>query len=94
MQPVQVVLLDSGLNGMLSLPNVDLITLSGDPVNTRCFQGEVILDELKETGNLQRWEAYISDVICLTSTLLMQLNVGPTKGKKATDVRSFLGVSL
>jgi len=32
-------------------------------------------------------------MLCLVSILLMQLKVGPTKGKKATDVSSSLGVS-
>jgi hypothetical protein len=32
-------------------------------------------------------------MLCLSSTLLMWLKVDPTKGKKATDVISSLGVS-
>jgi len=32
-------------------------------------------------------------ILCLHRTLLMWLKAGPTKGKKATDVRSSLGIS-
>jgi hypothetical protein len=55
---VPMVLTDPGCNGVFGLSNVDLTTLTGDAVNTWCFQAEVILDRLKETGNLIKQEAY------------------------------------
>jgi hypothetical protein len=58
---VQVVLHDPGLNGMSSLSNVDLPTFAGDAVTTSCFQ-TVILNMLKETGDLPWWEVYSFDV--------------------------------
>jgi hypothetical protein len=54
---VLVLLLDSGLSGMPSMSNVDLPTLTVDVVNAQYFQAKVILDRLKETGDLPRWEA-------------------------------------
>jgi hypothetical protein len=49
---------DPVLNGMPSLTNIDLTTFTGDAVDTSCFQAKVILDGLKETGDLPRWETY------------------------------------
>jgi hypothetical protein len=39
---------------MLGLYNIDLPTLTGDAVNVWCLHAKVILDGLKETGNLPR----------------------------------------
>jgi hypothetical protein len=47
-----VALLDPGLSGMLSLSNVDLITLTGDAVKHQ------VVSRLNKTGNLPRQEAY------------------------------------
>jgi hypothetical protein len=58
---VLVVLLDSGLSRMLYLSNVDLHTLTGDAINTHCFQAEIVFDGLKETRDLIKWEAYSFD---------------------------------
>jgi hypothetical protein len=69
-----------------SLSNVDLSTLTGDALYTTCFQA---IDRLKETCDLPRPTVLI---LCLSSTLLVQLKVGPTKGKKVTNVSSSLGV--
>jgi hypothetical protein len=55
---VLVVLLDPGLSGMPSLSSVDLTTFTRDAVNAKCFEAEVILNGLQETGDLPRWEAY------------------------------------
>jgi len=51
---VPVVLLDPGLNGTPDFTNVDLTTYAGNAADTSCFQAKVILDRLKETGNLPR----------------------------------------
>jgi hypothetical protein len=55
---VPVMLLDPMLDGMPNLSDVDLTTFTGDSVNTRCFEAEVILDGLKETDYLSKWEVY------------------------------------
>jgi hypothetical protein len=75
---VPVVLLTPGLNGMFCLSNRQ-VDLHRDALNAWCFDAEVILDGLKETCSL-----------CFNSTLLMWLEVGPKKGKKATNDMSFL----
>jgi hypothetical protein len=72
---VLVVLLDPGLSGMPGLPNVDL-TFAGDAVDSSCFQAKVILDELKETGDLPGQDAYNFFL------LLLLLKTDPTKSKK------------
>jgi len=59
---VLVVILEPGLSGTPILSNVDLTTFTEGAVNTRCFQAEVILDRLKETGNVRK-EAYSFDVM-------------------------------
>jgi len=64
---VPLVLLGPGLNETPTLSNVDLTTLTGDVVNAQCFQAEVILDRLKETGDLPRWEAYSFDVMSIST---------------------------
>jgi len=55
------------------------------------FQAKVILDGPKETGNLPRQELTVL-MLCLNSTLLMQLTVGPTRGKKAINVSCSVGM--
>jgi len=57
-----MVLLDSGLNGMSSLFNADIPSVTGNTVYAQCFQAKVIFDIAEEPGNIVRWEAYISDV--------------------------------
>jgi hypothetical protein len=58
-------------------------------VYAKCFQAKVILHGPKETGDFPRQEAYGFDTVW---RVLMQLKVGPTKGKKTTDVGSTQGV--
>jgi hypothetical protein len=88
-----VVFFDPGLNGKPSLSSVDLLTVAGGVVNASYFQAEVILDGPKETDVLT-WEGRPTVLmLCLISTLLIWLKIGPTKCKKATSVRSSLGVS-
>jgi hypothetical protein len=60
---VLAVFLGPGCSGMPGSSNVDLITFTGDAVNTSCFQSNVILDEPKETGDLPRWKPYSFDII-------------------------------
>jgi hypothetical protein len=84
---VLVVLFVAGV----SFSNVDLHTLVGAVENAWCFQAEAIFDWLKETTFVGRRPAVL--MLCLVSTLLMQLKVCPTKGKKATNVSFSLGIS-
>jgi hypothetical protein len=79
---VLVLLLDPDLNGMLSLSNVDHPTFTGDAVNTRCFQVQIIFDGLKETGSLPRRKTYSFDVMSHWHPD-NAIKVGPTSGKKA-----------
>jgi hypothetical protein len=58
---VHAVLLNPELNEMLGFTNTDLNTLTGNPVNTGCFEDKIILDGPKETGGLPKWEAYNFD---------------------------------
>jgi glutamine cyclotransferase len=57
-----MVLLDSGLNGMSSSSNADTPSVTGNAVYAQWFQTKVIVDIAEETGNVVRWEDYISDV--------------------------------
>jgi hypothetical protein len=49
---VALVLLDPDLNGMISLPSVDLTAFSWHTVHTRSFESQVTLHMLKEPGDL------------------------------------------
>jgi hypothetical protein len=60
---VPVVLLDSGINGTASLPNVNLTTFAGYAVHAWNFQSQVILHRPKETSNFPRLEAHRLDVV-------------------------------
>jgi hypothetical protein len=60
---VPVVLLDSDLNEMPSLTNLDLATFAGDAIDTSCFHAKVTLGGPKETDDLPRQEAYSFDVM-------------------------------
>jgi hypothetical protein len=71
---VALVLLDPGLDGMASLPDVDLTTLTGHAVYTRSLELQVILHRPKETGDLLGGRT-TDLMLCLDSSLLMQLNV-------------------
>jgi hypothetical protein len=67
---VPVVLLDLGINGTASLPNVNLTTFAGYAVHTWSFQSQVVLHGSKEAGNLPQREAHRLDVVpvlCLLS---------------------------
>jgi len=63
---------------MLRLSNVDLPTIAGDAIYTRCFQAKVILNRQKKTDDL-----------CMQEVL----KVVPKKGKNAINVRSSVDVS-
>jgi hypothetical protein len=39
------------------------MTLAGDTVDASCFQARIVLDGLKGTGDLPRWEANCFDVM-------------------------------
>jgi hypothetical protein len=58
-----VVLLDPGLNGTPSFGNVHLTSFARDATDASYFQAKVILDGLKEIGDLPRWEAYSFSVM-------------------------------
>jgi hypothetical protein len=61
---VLMVLFDPGLNGTLSLSNIDPPTLTEKAVYARCFQAKVILGGPKESDeNLLRWDAYSFNII-------------------------------
>jgi hypothetical protein len=49
--------LTPGLDGMASLPNVDLTTLARYTVHAWSRKSQIILHRSKETGNLPRGEA-------------------------------------
>jgi hypothetical protein len=57
---VLVVLFDPGLSGTPNLTNIELTTFAVDAVDTSCFQAKVILDGLKETGDLLGWRPTVS----------------------------------
>jgi hypothetical protein len=61
---VPVVLLDPGLNGTASLPNVDLTTFAGYAVHTWSPESQVIHHRLKEAGILPWWGWGPTDLIC------------------------------
>jgi hypothetical protein len=54
---------------MSSLSNADTPSVTGNAVYAQCFQAKVIFDIAEETGNVVRWETYISDVFrhCLAN---------------------------
>jgi hypothetical protein len=60
---ISVMLLDPGFNETSCLPIAELPTFAGDDLHTWCFHVEFILDGLKETGILPRWEANSFDAI-------------------------------
>jgi hypothetical protein len=70
------------------LSNIDLLTFARDTVYVWCFQAMVILDGLKETGHISRWEAYGSNIL-LDSTLLMC--GGSNKGQEDYQCQILLG---
>jgi hypothetical protein len=49
---VALVLLDPGLDGTASLPNLDFTTLTGHALQARSLESQVILHRPKETGDL------------------------------------------
>jgi hypothetical protein len=55
---VRVVLLDSGINGTASLPNVNLTTSARYAVHTWSFQSQVILHGPKKVSILPQWKVY------------------------------------
>jgi hypothetical protein len=57
------VLLDPGINGTASLPNVNLITFARYAVHTRSFQSQVILHGAKKISNFPRRKTYRLDVM-------------------------------
>jgi hypothetical protein len=60
---VSVVLLDPGINGTASLPNVNLTTSAAYAVDTRSFQSQVIFHGPKESSNFPRRKAHRLDVV-------------------------------
>jgi hypothetical protein len=60
---VSVVLLDPGINGTASLPNVNLTTLAGYAVHAWSFQSQVIFHGPKEISNFPRRKAHRLDVV-------------------------------
>jgi hypothetical protein len=60
---VPLMILQPGIHGTTSLSNVNLATLTGDPVYTRCSKSLVIFDRLKETGYFLGRQANRFDVM-------------------------------
>jgi hypothetical protein len=60
---VSVVLLDPGINGTASLPNVNLTTLAWYAVHAWSFQSQVIFHGPKKISNFPRWKAHRLDVV-------------------------------
>jgi hypothetical protein len=60
---VPVVLLDPGINGTASLPNVNLTTFARYAVHTWSFQSQVILHGPKKISNFPQRKAYRLDVM-------------------------------
>jgi hypothetical protein len=58
-----VVLLDPGMNGTASLPNVNVTTFARYALHAWNFQFQVIFHGLKETGYFPRREAHIFYVV-------------------------------
>jgi hypothetical protein len=56
-----MVLLDPGINGTASMPNVNLSTFAGFAVLAWSLQSQVILHRPKETSNFPRQEAHRFD---------------------------------
>jgi hypothetical protein len=59
---VPVVLLDPGINGTASLPNVNLATFTGYAVHPFSFQSQIIFHGPKEISNFPRRKAHRLDV--------------------------------
>jgi hypothetical protein len=60
---VSVVLLDPGINGTASLPNVNLTTFARYAVHAWSFQSQVIFHGPKKISNFPRRKAYRLDVM-------------------------------
>jgi hypothetical protein len=60
---VPVVLLDPGINGTASLPNVNLTTFTWYAVHTWSFQSQVIFHGPKKISNFPWRKAYRLDVM-------------------------------
>jgi hypothetical protein len=87
---VPVVLLDPGINGTDSLPNVNLTTFARYAVHTRSFSPRSSF-----TGQ-RKLAVFLGGrptalMLCLDSIRLMRLKVVLTKGRRATEV-GFSGV--
>jgi hypothetical protein len=87
---VSVELLDPGINGTASLPNVNFTTFAGYAVHAWSFQSW--------SSFIGRWklEIFLSGrptdlMLCLDSILLMRLKVVLTNGRRPTEV-GFSGV--
>jgi hypothetical protein len=60
---VPVMLLDPGINGTASLPNVNLTTFTGYAVHAWSFQYQVVFHGQKETSNISQRKAHRLDVV-------------------------------
>jgi hypothetical protein len=58
-----VVLLDPGINGTASLPNVNLTIFAGYGVHAWSFHSKVVFHGLKEASNFPRREAHRLDFV-------------------------------
>jgi hypothetical protein len=56
-------LLQPGIDQMVSLFNVDLTKIAGHIIHSSYSQTQVVLDQLKETGNFLQQEANRSGVV-------------------------------
>jgi hypothetical protein len=81
---VPVVLLDPGINGTASLPNVILTTFARYAVHAWSFQSQVVFNWPKKTSNFLC--ARPTDLMYLDRIRLMRLKVVLTNERRATEV--------
>jgi hypothetical protein len=86
---VPVVITDLVLNVTPSLYKVDLPILTMDAVYPVFKPRSSLIGQKKMLAFLSGRSTVL--MLCLDNTPLTQLKVGPTKGKKATNVRTSLG---
>jgi hypothetical protein len=87
---VPVMLLDPGINGTVSLPNVNLTTFAGYAVHSWSFQSQVSFTGRRKLAIFLGGRS-TDLMLFLDSIWIMRLKVVLTKGRRATEV-GFSGV--
>jgi hypothetical protein len=80
-----MMLLYPDVHGTARLPNVDPAALTGDPVNTWCPSPRWSLTGRRRRDNFMCGKR-TDFMLCRASTLLNQLDIVPTKGRKVTEL--------